>query len=165
QNILYTRPANPPTPIDVAKRVRVVLNRLLGDKAVPLPTSYPPPYDLHLKKPEDLPDRRATKDIAESEWEPWVKRYLAQIPVDERRGDLAARGPVDSGKAAISLAKELWTQAYGAEQVNAMAPYRAFRVGQRWIALGQGIDGALGTGLILVVEQDTGQVIRLQRAE
>ena len=165
QNILYTRPANPPTPIDVAKRVRAVLNQLLGDKAVPLPTSYPPPYDLHLKKAEDLPDRRAPKDIAESEWEPWVKRYLAQIPADERRGDLAASGPVGNGKAAITLAKELWTHAFGAEQVESMAPYRAFRVGQRWIALGQGVDGALGTGLILVVEQDTGQVIRLQRAE
>ena len=165
QNILYTRPANPPTPIDVAKRVREVLNQMLGDKAVPLPTAYPPPYDLHLKKAEDLPDRRAPKDIAESEWEPWVKTYLAGIPADERRSDVPARGPVGSGKAAIALAKELWTQAYGAELVNAIAPYRAFRIDQRWIVLGQGVDGALGTGLILVVEQGTGQVVRLRRPE
>ncbi|MGQ0529216.1 MAG: NTF2 fold immunity protein [Panacagrimonas sp.] len=164
QNILYTRPANPPTPIDVAKRVRAVLNQLLGERAVPLPSTYPPPYDLHLKKVEDLPDRRAPKEIAESQWEPWARAYLATIPADEGRRDLPAQGAIASGKAAITLAKQLWTQTYGVEQVQAMAPYRAFRIDQRWIVLGQGVDGDLGSGLILVIEQDSGQVVRMRRA-
>lgn len=164
RNIVYTRPPNPPTPIEVAKSARAALNALLGDKAVPLPTQYPPPYDLHLKKPGDLPDRSAPEPIAESDWEPWVARYLAGIPADEKRADLAPRGAVPKGKAAIAMAKELWTQAYGAEVVNAQAPYRAFRRNARWVVLGQGLDGKLGEGLILVVEADSGQVVRLVNA-
>ncbi len=164
RNIVYTRPANPPTPIDVAKRARAALNKLLGDKAVPLPTSYPPPYDLHLKRAEDLVDRTAPKPISESEWEPWVATYLGSIPADEKRADLAPRGEVSKGKEAIALAKELWAQAYGSEAVNAMAPYRAFRKDNRWIVLGQGVDGKLGEGLILVVEAGSGQVVRMVKS-
>lgn len=164
QKIVYTRPANPPTPIDVAKSARAALNRLLGDKAVPLPTSYPPPYDLHLKKPGDLPDRSAPKPIADSDWEPWVATYIAAIPAGEKRADLAPRGALPKGKAAIALAKELWTQAYGAEVVRAQAPYRAFRKDRLWIVLGQGLEGTLGESLILVVEADTGQVVRMVNA-
>ncbi|MGQ0698325.1 MAG: NTF2 fold immunity protein [Panacagrimonas sp.] len=165
QHIVYTRPANPPTPIDVAKRVREALNQLLGDKAVPLPGSYPPPYDLHLRKAEDLPDRLNVKSIADSEWEPWVQNYLAGLGAEEAVKDIPSRGPLANGKAAIALAKELWSQRYGAGEVDAQAPYRAFRKGARWIVLGQGLDKALGEGLILVVEADTGQVVRLVRAE
>lgn len=159
--IVYTRPPNPPTPIDVAKDVRAALNRLLGDQAVPLPTSYPPPYDLHLKKREDRVDRTAPTPIAEDQWEPWVERYLSGIPADESVGTIEPRGPVPKGKAAIALAKEIWTQAYGAEQVLAQAPYRAFRKRDRWVVLGQGLDRKLGEGLILVIDADSGRVVRM----
>lgn len=164
QNILYTRPANPPTPIDVAKSVRATLNRLLGDKAVPLPASYPPPYDLHLKRQEDLVDRRTPTPIAESEWEPWVANYLAAIPAGEKRSDIPPCGELTKGKAAIALARELWTQTYGQDEVDAQAPYRAFRRNRHWIVLGQGLDKKLGAGLILVVEADSGQVVRMLNA-
>lgn len=164
QRIIYTRPPNPPTPIDVAKSARAALNTLLGDQAVPLPATYPPPYDLHLKRKEDMVDRSAPKPIAESDWEPWVDAYLGNIPADEKRADLAPRGELPKGKAATALAKALWTQAYGAEAVNAHAPYRAFRKGGRWVVLGQGVDGKLGEGLILVVEADSGQVVRMVKA-
>lgn len=164
QRIVYTRPANPPTPIDVAKSARAALNGLLGDKGVPLPTRYAPPYDLHLKKKEDMVDRTAPKPIAESEWQPWVTTYLGAIPALEMRADIAPRGAIAKGKAAIALAKELWARAYGVEAVDAQAPYRAFRKGSRWIVLGQGVDGKLGQGLILVVEADNGQVIRVANA-
>jgi thiol-disulfide isomerase/thioredoxin len=164
QNILYTRPSNPPTPIDVARRVREVLNGLLGpDRAVPIPTTWAPPYDLHLKKKEDQVDRRAPVAIPESDWQPWVARYLDAIPADERRDDLPARGPVAKGRDAIALAKQLWVEAYGQALVDRQAPYRAFRRNDRWIVLGQGLDRALGQGLVLVVEADDGQVVRMAR--
>jgi thiol-disulfide isomerase/thioredoxin len=163
QNILYTRPADPPTPIDVAKRVREVLNGLLGARAVPLPTRYPPPYDLHLKRKEDLVDRTQTVPIAESEWQPWVVNYLDAIPAGETRKDLAPRGRLDKGRDAIALAKSLWAEAYGQAEVDAQAPYRAFRRNDRWVVLGQGLDRKLGEGLVLVVEASTGQVIRMSR--
>lgn len=161
QTIVYTRPANPPTPIDVARRVRETLNVLLGQQAVPLPIKYPAPYDLHLRKPESRIDRSAPSPIAESQWQPWVKQYLAAIPPDEIRADLAPSGRVDNGRGAIALAKRLWGQAYGQAAVDAQAPYRAFRQGSRWIVLGQGLQQQLGAGLILVVEQDSGQVVRM----
>lgn len=165
QNILYTRPANPPTPIDVAKRVREVLNGLLGpDKAVPMPTTWAPPYDLHLKKKEDRVDRTRPSAVPESEWQPWVGRYLDAIPADEKRSDLPVRGPVEKGKDAIALAKQLWTEAYGQEEVDRQAPYRAFRRNNRWIVLGQGLDRKLGEGLILVLEHPGGQVVRMAKA-
>lgn len=161
QNILYTRPANPPTPIDVAKRVRETLNGLLGDRAVPMPTSYPPPYDLHLKKAADRVDRTKPSAIAESEWEPWVTKYLAAIPADETRADLKPTVKVLKGRDAIALAKQVWAQAYGQEEVDRQAPYRAFRRNNRWIVMAQGLDRKLGEGLILVVEHETGQVVRV----
>ena len=164
QNILYTRPANPPTPIDVAKRARETLNSLLGDKAVPMPTSYPKPYDLHLKKKEDMVDRTAPTPIAEGDWAPWVGQYLAAIPADEVRKDIAPRGAVGKGRDAIALARELWGKEFGTEEVDAQAPYRAFRKGMRWVVLGQGVAGKLGGGLILVVDNETGQVVRLVHA-
>lgn len=164
QNILYTRPANPPTPIDVAKRVREVLNGLIGpDKAVPMPTTWAPPYDLHLKKKEDRVDRREPVAIPEAEAQAWVARYLEAIPADENRSDLPARGAVDKGRDAIALAKQLWVQAYGQELVDLQAPYRAFRRNDRWIVLGQGLDRQLGEGLILVVDAPSGQVVRMAR--
>jgi thiol-disulfide isomerase/thioredoxin len=163
QNILYTRPANPPTPIDVAKRAREVLNGLLGDQAVPLPASYPPPYDLHLKRKEDMVDRTKPTPIAESEWQPWVVKYLDAIPSNETREDIPPRGRIEKGKDAIAVARELWTARYGEEAVNAEAPYRAFRRNTRWIVLGQGLERKLGTGMVLVIEHESGQVVRLTR--
>lgn len=163
QNILYTRPANPPTPIDVAKRAREVLNGLLGDQAVPLPTSYPPPYDLHLKRKEDMVDRTKPTPIAENEWQPWVVKYLDAIPSNETREDIPPRGRIEKGKDAIAVARELWTARYGEEAVNAEAPYRAFRRNTRWIVLGQGLERKLGTGMVLVIEHESGQVVRLTR--
>lgn len=164
QNILYTRPANPPTPIDVARRVREVLNGLLGpDRAVPMPTTWAPPYDLHLKKKEDMVDRRQPVAIPEAEAQAWVARYLGAIPADETRPDLPARGAVEKGRDAIALAKQLWAQAYGQELVDLQAPYRAYRRNDRWIVLGQGLDRKLGEGLILVVEASSGQVVRMVR--
>lgn len=164
QNILYTRPAHPPTPIDVAKRVREVLNGLLGpDKAVPMPTTWAPPYDLHLKKKEDMVDRREPVAIPEAEAQAWVARYLEGIPGDEKRGDLPAQGAVEKGRDAIALAKRLWVQAYGQALVDEQAPYRAYRRNDRWVVLGQGLDRKLGEGLVLVVEASSGQVIRMSR--
>lgn len=164
QKILYTRPANPPTPIDVAKRVREVLNGLLGERAVAMPTSYPAPYDLHLKKAADRVDRTKPAPIAESQWEPWVAKYLDAIPADEMRADLPPHGKILKGRDAITLAKKLWAKAYGQEVVDRQAPYRAFRRNSRWIVLGQGLDRNLGEGLILVVEHETGQVVRVVNA-
>lgn len=163
QNILYTRPANPPTPIDVAQRVREVLNGLLGARAVPLPTQYPPPYDLHLKRKEDLVDRRAPAQLSDAQWLAWVTPYLDAIPAGERRADLAPVGRLERGRDAIAAAKQLWAQAYGQAEVDAQAPYRAFRKHRHWIVLGQGLDAELGQGLIAVLEQDSGQVVRIRR--
>ena len=164
QNILYTRPANPPTPIDVAKRVREALNGLLEpDKAVPMPTTWAPPYDLHLKKKEDMVDRRQPVAIPDAEAQAWVARYLDGIPADEKRSDLPAAGPVQKGRDAIALAKRLWVQAYGQALVDGQAPYRAYRRNDRWVVLGQGLDRQLGEGLVLVVEASSGQVVRMSK--
>jgi len=164
QNILYTRPAHPPTPIDVAKRVREVLNDLLGpDKAVPMPTAWAPPYDLHLKKQQDLIDRRQPVPIPDAAAQAWVARYLESIPADEKRGDLPALGAVQKGRDAIALARRLWAQAYGQALVDEQAPYRAYRRNDRWVVLGRGLDNKLGEGLILVVDAGTGQVVRMVR--
>ncbi len=161
--IVYTRPSDPPTPIDVAKDVRKTLNGLLGDKAVPLPERYPPPYDLHLKNPAEMVDRSSPVTVPQSEWEPWVIQYLAGIGPDEGVKDIPARGPVQDGKTALAAAKEIWTQAYGADTVRAQAPYRSYRKDNRWVVLGAGLDARLGTGLIVVIEAGSGKVLRMSR--
>ena len=160
--IVYTRPPSPPTPIDTAKEVRAVLNGLLGDQAVPLPTSYPKPYDLHLRSPDSVNQRLKPAPVAESEWKPWVERYLAAIPPDEAVAGMPAKGPIADGKAAIALARELWTATFGADATLNQAPYRSYRKGNRWVVLGQGGSGRLGEGYVLVVEHDSGRVIRLR---
>lgn len=161
QSILYTRPANPPTPIDVAKRVRETLNSLLGDKAVPMPTSYPAPYDLHLRKASDLPDRTKPVAIPDSEWQAWVQHYAAGIGPDETVGGAMPGGPVANGKAAIMLARQAWAARYGVDAVNAQAPYRAYRKDRLWIVVGQGLSTRLGEGLIFVIAADTGRFVRI----
>tara|TARA_R110000787_G_scaffold31696_18_gene83925 strand:+ start:3523 stop:4461 length:939 start_codon:yes stop_codon:yes gene_type:complete len=162
QNIVYTRPADPPTPIAVAIDVRKALNKMLGDKAVPVPTTFPKPYDLHLKKKSDLVDRTAPKSIPTSEWVAWIDRYIGNLLPGEKRDDIAPRGAVQSGKEALALAKTLWEQAYGMDELRAQAPYRAFRRNNYWVVMGQGLDRQLGQGLVLVLEADSGQVIRMQ---
>lgn len=159
--IVYTRPPNPPTPIDTAKEVRGVLNRLLGDKAVPLPAAYPKPYDLHLKDPATLNQRLAPKPVAEGQWRPWVEKYLAAIPADEAAAEFPAQGALPDGKSAIARARALWAGKFGEEETRAWAPYRAYRKDDRWVVLGDGPDGVLGAGLIAVLEAGGGRVIRL----
>ncbi|MES2885859.1 MAG: TlpA disulfide reductase family protein [Pseudomonadota bacterium] len=162
--IVYTRPPKPPTPVDTAREVRAVLNGLLGAKAVPLPASYPKPYDLHLKSEQDLGKKLAPQPIAAGEWGPWVERYLAGIGESEMVQDLAPRGAVADGKGAIALAREVWSESFGAEQTLAQAPYRSYRKGNRWVVLASGEAGAearLGEGFICVIEADTGRVLRI----
>ncbi len=162
--IVYTRPPKPPTPVDTAREVREVLNGLLGAKAVPMPASYPKPYDLHLKKEEDLGKKLAPKPIPASEWGPWLENYLAGIGANESVADLPATGAISDGKAAIAKAREVWSARYGAEQTLTQAPYRTYRKGNRWVVLASGESGAdakLGDGFICVIEADTGRVLRI----
>lgn len=163
-NIVYTRPPKPPTPIDTAKEVRAKLNELLGPgKGVALPESYPKPYDLHLKDPATLNQRLEPRKIAEKEWGPWLDRYLAGIPEAESVKDFPARGEIANGKAAIALARELWTKKFGEDAAHDAAPYNAYRKDTRWVVVGNGLDGKLGSGLIAVFDAATGRVIRLQQ--
>lgn len=159
--IVYTRPPNPPSPIDVAKKTRETLNGLLGDKAMPLPTSYPPPYDLHLRKPGDQPDRSKPVDIPASAAAAWVSGYLAGVGAAETAADIPAHGPLGRGSEAIAAAKIAWSHAYGPERVTAQAPYRAYRQGDRWVVLGDGLNSELGQGLIAVFEVETGRCVRV----
>jgi len=163
-NIVYTRPPKPPTPVHTAKEVRALLNSLLGDQAVPLPKSYPKPYDLHLKKAEDLNKRLAPLPVAPEKSGPWVKNYLAGIPAEEAVAGSVARGAIADGKSAIAIARELWAEAYGADAAKAQAPYRAYRQGNHWLVLGDGLNPELGRGFIAVLEADSGRVIRLARS-
>lgn len=152
--IVYTRPASSPSPIEVAKKVRETLNGLLGARAVPLPTSYPPPYDLHLRK--------ATAGTApDAEWQPWAKQYLEGIAADEKLADIAPLGPIKDGRAAIDAARTLWTQRYGTEQVTIQAPFRAYRWNTRWVVSGLASAGHLGEGFVLAIDATNGQVLRI----
>lgn len=157
--IVYTRPPHPPTPVDTATEVRIALNGLLGERALPLPERYPRPYDLHLRG--DAARSPPTATVPDSEWRAWADQQLAAIPAEERVAGIAPRGPVADGKAAIALARTLWTETYGAEPTLLQAPYRSFRRGPRWIVVGTAASGRLGEGFLLVVERDGGQVIRL----
>ncbi len=165
QRIVYTRPSNPPSPIHVAKDVRRVLNSLIGDKSVPMPASFPLPYDLHLKDKSELVDRTAPEPIPTEQWVAWVDQYIEHLKPEERRADIAPRGPLKNGKAALALAKSLWAEAYGVAELRAQAPYRAFFRKDHWIVLGQGLDHQLGQGLVLAVRADNGQVIRMSRGD
>lgn len=159
QNIVYTRPPNPPTPIDVAKAARQALNKLLGDKAVPLPTSYPKPYDLHLRKPR--PPRTAADAAPAAEWQAWAGHYLEQVQPDERVEGQVPRGAIDTGKAALRTAREVWTETYGKDETFEQAPFLAFRRDNLWVVSGTAVSGKLGQGYVLVITADTGTVVRL----
>lgn len=160
QRIVYTRPGNTPSPVEVAQKAREALNALLGSRAIPLPASYPAPYDLHLRKTPSTA-RLASSAVADDEWRPWAGGYLAGVGADETVAGLTPRGPVTNGKAAITIARELWTQHYGAEPTNTQAPYRSFRKGDLWVVSGLALPGRLGEGFILVIAADTGRVVRL----
>lgn len=159
--IVYTRPPKPPTPIDTAREVRAKLNELLGAKALPLPASYPKPYDLHLKDPATLNQKLTPVEIPHSVWGPWVTNYAAGIRADEIASDIPARGAIENGKAAITQAREIWNQRFGQDETLGQAPYRAYRKNNFWLVLGDGLNPALGQGFILVIEADSGRVIRV----
>lgn len=162
--IVYTRPDNVPSPIDVAKKARETLNGLLGDRAVPLPKSYPPPYDLHLRKPGGPQSSRLESAAApDSDWRPWAEKYLAAVPADEAVADMAPQGPVADGKTAIAIARRLWSERWGAEQSAIQAPYRSYRRNNRWLVVGSAKSGQLGQGWVLVIEVDSGRVLRLSQ--
>jgi thiol-disulfide isomerase/thioredoxin len=164
--IVYTRPPNPPTPVHTAKDVRARLNALLGERAVPLPAEYPKPYDLHLRKPEDATRRLHPRPIPDAEANAWVRRYLATLKPDEYVPDVAPSGAIADGKQAIGQARELWSARFGAEATHAQAPYRAYRQNRHWVVLGDGLSAKLGSGFVLVMEADSGRVVRLaERAQ
>ncbi|HEY0973161.1 MAG TPA: NTF2 fold immunity protein [Solimonas sp.] len=160
RRIVYTRPADVPSPVDVAKAAREALNRLLGARAVPLPATYPPPYDLHLRKPG--PSRLESDAAPDTAWQPWAAQYLAAVRPDERVDGIVARGPVSDGKTAIARARELWAQAYGPEAARSQAPFRAYRRNDLWLVAGKAYADTLGQGFVLVVHADTGRVLRLR---
>lgn len=159
QNIVYTRPPSPPTPIDVAKAARQALNELLGSSAVPLPTSYPKPYDLHLRKAR--PSRTAADAAPAAEWTAWADAYLQAVAEDDAVEGMAPQGAVDASKAAFQLARALWTEAYGKDATFEQAPYLAYRRNNLWVVSGSAVSGKLGTGFVLVVTADKGRVLRL----
>lgn len=160
--IVYTRPADAPSPIDVAKAAREALNRLLGPRAVPLPAAYPPPYDLHLR-PRG-PSRLAADAAADAEWQPWAQAYLATVDPAERVEGQAEQSPVTDGKAAIAIARRLWSEAYGSEATLAQAPFRSYRRNDLWLVAGTAVAGRLGQGYIAVLDVRTGAVVRLRGA-
>lgn len=161
--IVYTRPATAPSPVDVAKKARETLNGLLGDRAVPLPASYPAPYDLHLRKRNgDEPSRLESAAVADAEWFPWAEKYLAGVGAGEVVPGIPLQSPVIDGKTAILLARQLWSEAYGTEPTNAQAPYRALRKGPHWLVAGNARPGKLGQGFVLVIDAETGQVLRMR---
>lgn len=165
QRIVYTRPRNPPTPIETAKEVRALLNTLVGpQRAMPMPTTWAKPYDLHLKKKDAGSSRLAPAPMATGDWKPWVEQYLAGVDRSEAAAGIGARGPVADGKAAIALAREAWTAAFGADETLAQAPYRAYRKDDLWIVLGKGDRATLGEGFVLVVEASSGRVLRSERS-
>lgn len=161
--ILWHRPRQSPSPIQDAIEIRKTLNGLIGDRAVPIPEKFPPPYDLHLKKREQMRDRLKPRTFEASQWVPWVDAYLAKLPPDEQRSDIPANGPIKTGKQALALARQLWAEAYDQDMVRDMAPYQAYFRNGHWVVLGQGLDLDLGQGLVAVINADSGQVIRLQR--
>jgi thiol-disulfide isomerase/thioredoxin len=157
QRIVYTRPSNPPSPIDVARDTRQALNALLGDRAVPLPESWPPPYDLHLRDGAEP----AVRTISGREWNTWVKQTLADIDAAEVVADIPPQGRADDGVAVIERAREIWFQRYGEAAVRARAPYRSFRQGGTWVVVSTGQASDPGDGYLLIMERDSGRVLRV----
>ncbi|MGB0221489.1 MAG: peroxiredoxin family protein [Sinimarinibacterium flocculans] len=162
QRIVYLRPADPPSPIDVARDARTALNRLLGERAVPLPETWAPPYDLHLR--EARPSRLLSDAADNAEWLPWADYYLANVDAQQTVADVAPRGALADGRAAIAAARTVWTEVYGAEQAANQAPFRAFRRGQLWLVAGRAYAGRLGEGFITVLHAEDGRVVQLRES-
>jgi thiol-disulfide isomerase/thioredoxin len=160
QRIVYTRPGDAATPVDVARAARTALNALLGERAVPLPESYPPPYELHLRTPP--PARRAEDAAGNAEWLPWADAYLAEVDVQERVAWIAPRGAIADGKTAITTAREIWGEAFGAEIAHEQAPFRAYRRNDLWLIIGRAWADHLGEGALLVIHAEDGRVLRLR---
>lgn len=158
--IVYRRPPDAPSPIVVAEAARKALNALLGERAVPLPTRYPPPYDLHLRPPQ--PSRQAADAVSDAEWLPWAERTLSTFVPAEPVDGLDPQGPVPDGKTAIGIARALWTQRHGEAATRAQAPYRAYRRGPLWLVVGTALPGRLGEGFVLVLRAEDGRVLRLE---
>lgn len=163
QRIVYTRPADAPTPVDVAKAARAALNALLGARAVPLPDSYPAPYDLHLRTPP--PTRRAEDAADNAEWLPWADAYLAEVDTQEHVDWLTPRGAIMDGKTAIATARAIWTETFGADAAREQAPFRAYRRNDLWLVVGRAWAGRLGEGALLVMHAEDGRVLRLRAPE
>lgn len=170
RNTRYTRPPRPDSPVQTAQEIRRMLNELLGPRAVAMPTHYPSPEsrgwrpDLVAASPVSPvadPRRQPPVPLPEVLWASWLESYLAGVGADEYRPEFGARGPVGDGKKAIAIARELWTQRYGAAAVEREAPYRAYRQDDLWVVLGAPPQRALGEGMVLVIEQDSGRVRRL----
>lgn len=162
--IVYKMDDKTTSPIEASKQIRGVLNGLLGAKAVPLPNEYPKPYDLHLLALQGLNLKLAPAPVPQSEWEPWVDSYLASLRPGEAVAEIAPLGPISSGKQAITIARDIWSGKYGAEQTLIQAPYRSYRVNNHWVVLASGDAGAtarLGAGFIAVLEVDSGRVVRV----
>ncbi len=160
QQVVYTRPADAPTPVDVAIAARKALNALLGARAVPLPESYPAPYELHLRNA--VPPRRAEDAADNAEWLPWADAYLATVNVEEQVEWLAPRGAIADGKTAIATAIDIWSETFGADVARAQAPFRAYRRNDRWLVVGRAWAGQLGDGALLVIDADGGRVQRIR---
>lgn len=170
RNIRYRRPPKPVSPVMTAQEIRLTLNEILGPQAVAIPHSYPSPEsrgwraDMAAFSPLPTPaDPRMQAPIALPEvlWAPWVENYLAGISPQETVPGLAPRGPVADGRAAIAIARELWTAQYGQAATEREAPYRAYRQDNQWLVLGAPPQRALGEGMVMVIEQDSGRVQRL----
>ena len=163
RNIVYTRPPKPPSPASVADHIRKTLNELLGaQKAVPLPKSYPPSLPLPVELGGQGYSGSPLPPLPQEQWQPWVERYLAGVPASEFVAGIPRQGLVTDGKAAIAIARRLWTEAYGELPVLAEAPYRAYRLDNQWLVLGTAASGKLGEGLILAIERDSGRVQRME---
>jgi len=163
--IVYTRPPQPPTPIHVAKKVRTTLNQLLGEQAVALPTSYPEPYTLHLKGRGHSSALKKPKPAAptSAQWQAWLQDYLKGINPEQAIADEPARGAVTSGKAAITIAREIWTARYGKKLMIEQAPHRAYRQNNIWVVIGTTGSGQIGDGLILAITADEGRVLQASK--
>lgn len=162
--VVYVMHEKTASPITTAKQIRETLNGLLGDKAVALPTEYPAPYDLHLVSLATLSERATPVTLPQSEWEPWVDAYLATLKPGEEVVTFKPEGPIADGRQAITVARKIWSERYGAEQTLIESPYRAYRINNHWVVLASGQDGRtakLGAGFVLVLEVDSGRIVRV----
>jgi hypothetical protein len=99
--------------------------------------------------------------VPDNQWRPWAQQYLASVGADESVPNIAPRGAISDGIAVIEIARQVWSEAYGAERVAHQEPYRSYRKNNRWLVASRANQGQLGQGLILVIDRDTGRIIRI----